>query len=148
MDMTSLLSKASRAFRCPWFPIKFERWTKLVEMFSIKKCIWPFEYQTFWSSDFKWSVCGFVLCTRPTIWIPNQYIRKQDGIYLSSIQMFGLSGIQMVFKKPDHLASNLFWPFEYQTSWVFRSPLYSGIWTTNISSTLMVESCQMAAWPG
>ena len=29
---------------------------------------------------------GYVLCTRPTIRIPDQYIRKQDGIQLSSIQ--------------------------------------------------------------
>ena len=43
---------------------------------------------------------GYVLCTRPTIWIPDQYVRKQDGVHLSGIQMDGLSGIQT--------ASNLF----------------------------------------
>ena len=34
----------------------------------------------------------------------DQYIREQDGIDLSSIQRYRLSGIQI----PDHLASNLF----------------------------------------
>ena len=29
---------------------------------------------------------GCVLCTRPTIWILDQYIRKQDGDHLSGIQ--------------------------------------------------------------
>ena len=47
---------------------------------------------------------GYVLCTSQTIQILDQYIRKQDGVHLSSIQMVGLSGIQ----KPDYLASNLF----------------------------------------
>ena len=37
----------------------------------------------------------YALWTRPTIWIPNQYIRKQDGVHLSSIQMVVLSGIQI-----------------------------------------------------
>ena len=44
------------------------------------------------------SMC-YVLCTRPTIGIQDQYIRKQDGIYVTGIQMVGL---------PDHLTSNLF----------------------------------------
>ena len=44
-----------------------------------------------------WSM-GHVLCTRPTIQIPDQYIRKQDGVYLSSIKMIGLLGIQMELK--------------------------------------------------
>ena len=44
-----------------------------------------------------WSM-GYVPCTKPTIRIPDQYIRKQDGIHLSGIQMVGLSGIQMAFE--------------------------------------------------
>ena len=41
----------------------------------------------------------YVLCTRLTIiWIPDQYVRKQDGIHLSDIQMVGLLGIQMAFE--------------------------------------------------
>ena len=52
----------------------------------------PFEYQNFWSSDFKCSVKGYVLCTRPTIWILDQYIRKQGSIHLFDIQMVWLSG--------------------------------------------------------
>ena len=39
---------------------------------------------------------GYALCTKPTIQILNQYIRKQDGVHLSGIQMVELSGIQMV----------------------------------------------------
>ena len=61
-----------------------------------------FECQTFLSSDFKWSIMCYVLCTRPTIQKPDQNIRKQDGTHLSGIQM----------------------EFEYPTSSVFRSPLY------------------------
>ena len=34
---------------------------------------------------------GYALCTRPTILMRDQYIRKQDGVHLS--------GIQMAFKK-------------------------------------------------
>ena len=44
-----------------------------------------------------WSIDN-VPCTRLTIEIPDQYIRKQDGIHLSVIEMVGLSGIQMAFK--------------------------------------------------
>ena len=68
---------------------------------------------------------GYALCLRPTIQIPDQYIRKQDGIHLSSIQIVGLSGIQMAFKNQTiwHLTS--FQPFEYRTSLQFRSPQYS-----------------------
>ena len=40
----------------------------------------------------------YVLCIRLTIQVPDQYMIKQDGIHLSSIQMAGLSGIQMAFK--------------------------------------------------
>ena len=40
--------------------------------------------------------------------VPDQYIRKQDGVHVSSLQTVGLSGIQMAFEKPDHLAFNLF----------------------------------------
>ena len=48
-------------------------------------------------------------CIRPSIQIPDQYIRKQKGIHLSGIQIVGLSvklavhysdGVQI----PDHLA--------------------------------------------
>ena len=41
---------------------------------------------------------GYVLCTRPTIQIPDQCIRKQDGIHLSCIQTGGLSCIQIELK--------------------------------------------------
>ena len=41
---------------------------------------------------------GYVLCTRPTNQIPEQYIRTQDGIHLSCIQIVGLSSIQMALK--------------------------------------------------
>ena len=38
-----------------------------------------------------------VLCTKLTIKITGQDIRKQDGVHLSGIQMVGLSDIQMAF---------------------------------------------------
>ena len=40
----------------------------------------------------------FVLCTKLTIQTLDQYIRKQDGIHLSVIQMIQLSSIQMALK--------------------------------------------------
>ena len=49
-----------------------------------------------------WSMC-YVLYTRMTIQIPDQYIRKQDGVHFYGIEVVSMSGIQM-----DHLASNLF----------------------------------------
>ena len=66
-----------------------------------------------------------VPCTRPTIWILDQYLRKQDGVHLLGIQMVGLAGIHMAFKNQTiwHLAS--LGPFEYRTSSIFRSPLHS-----------------------
>ena len=48
---------------------------------------------------------GHVLCTRPTILIPNQYARKQDGVHFSGVQMVRLSVIHMVLKT---------WPFGIQ----------------------------------
>ena len=44
-----------------------------------------------------WSM-GYVLCSILTIQVPDQYIRKQDGVHASSIQMVRQSGIQMAFK--------------------------------------------------
>ena len=75
----------------------------------------------------------FVLITRLTIWIMDQHIRKQDGSHLSGIKMVGLSGvkmvglssIQMAFKYWTIWYPTYFWPFEYLTSLVFRSPMYS-----------------------
>ena len=68
-----------------------------------------YEYHTFWSLDFKWSVQGYVLCTGPTIWIPDKYIRKQD--------------FQMAFENQTIWHPTSFRPLEYQTFFVFRSPL-------------------------
>ena len=51
------------------------------------------------------------------------YIRKQDGIYLSGIEMVGLSSIQMAFKNQIIWHPTSFRPFKYQTSSVFWSPL-------------------------
>ena len=38
---------------------------------------------------------SYELCTRPTIWILDQCIRKQDGVHLSGIQMEVLFGFQI-----------------------------------------------------
>ena len=71
-----------------------------------------FEYWTFWSLDFKWSV--YVLCTRPTIQILYLYLRKQDGV--------DTSGIQMAFKYQTIWHPTSFRPFKYRRSSVFSSP--------------------------
>ena len=67
---------------------------------------------------------GYVLCTTPTIQIFDLYIRKQDGIHLSIIQMVGLSSIQMTFQNQTFWHPTSFRPFKYQTSLVFRSSVY------------------------
>ena len=64
------------------------------------------------------------LCTRPTIWILDQYIRKQNGVNLSGILIVGLSGIQMAFQNQTIWHPTSFRPFKIQTNSVFRSPLY------------------------
>ena len=55
----------------------------------------------------------------------NIYIRKQDDQYLSGIQMVRLSGIQMSIKYQTIWHPTSYQPVEYQTSLVFRSPMYS-----------------------
>ena len=75
---------------------------------------------------FKWLD---VICTKSTIWIPDQYIRKQDGLNLSVIQMVWLSSNKMAFEYRTIWHPTSFWPFEYQTSLVFRSPLN---WTCSV----------------
>ena len=67
---------------------------------------------------------GYALYNKPTIQILDQYIRKQQGIHLSGIQMVGLSGIQMSFENQTIWHPTSFRPFEYCPSLVFRSPLY------------------------
>ena len=80
-------------------------WTTLVQWGSE---YWPFEYRKHLNTRlfearisnglvFKWSFHYYALCTRLTIWIPDQYIRKQNGFHLSGIQMVGRSVIQMSF---------------------------------------------------
>ena len=80
-----------------------------------------FGIQTVWYSNGQFKC--YVLCTRPTIQIPDQYIRKQDSIHLSGFQMVGLSGIQMAFENQTILHPTSFQPFKFQTSLEFRSPL-------------------------
>ena len=45
-----------------------------------------------------WSVC-FAVCSRTTIQIPHQYIRKQDGVHLSGIPRVRLSDILYILEK-------------------------------------------------
>ena len=52
------------------------------------------------------------------------YSRKQDGVYLSGIKMVVLSSIQMALKNQTIWHPTSFQPLEYQTSLVFRSPMY------------------------
>ena len=65
----------------------------------------------------------YVLCTRLTMWIPDQYKRKQDGLHFYGIQIVRLFGIHMAFKYWTIWHPTTFQPFEYRTSLVFRSPL-------------------------
>ena len=54
----------------------------------------------------------------------DQYLRKQDDVHLSGIQMVQLFGIQMASKYQTIWHPTSFQPFKCQTSWVFRFPLY------------------------
>ena len=78
-----------------------------------------FEYHTFWNSDFNGLSMGYVLYTRPAIQIPNH-----DGVHFCGIQMVGLCGIQMAFENQIIWHPTSFRPLKYQTSLVFRSPLF------------------------
>ena len=64
-----------------------------------------FKNQIFWGSDFKWLV--YVLWTRPTLQMPDQYKRKQDGVllfwYSIGLAVLYSNGIQIL----EQLASNL-----------------------------------------
>ena len=63
---------------------------------------------------------GYVLYTRPTIWIPDQYIKNKMASIFPVFKWLGC-GIWKPYHTIWHLTS--FQPFEYQTSLVFRSPL-------------------------
>ena len=79
-------------------------WPNKNEQFECQISQWrllrPFEYHKHlnvklfevWISNSEWYSNGqfmyFVLCTRP--WIPDQYIRKQDDVHFSGIQMVRL----------------------------------------------------------
>ena len=58
--------------------------------------LFDFVFQMVWHSNGR--SMSYVLCTRPTIQIPDQYIRKKDGVHLYDILMVRLSGIQMALK--------------------------------------------------
>ena len=64
---------------------------------------WPFEVRIS-----KGSSMGYIICTRPTIWILDQYIRKQDGVYLSRISNGWAVWYSKDIWKLDNLESNLF----------------------------------------
>ena len=79
---------------------------------------------TLGSSDFK---CLFMCMSHvldPIIWIPDWYKRRQNGNHFPGIQMVKLSSIQLTFKSWKKWNLTSFQPFEYQTSLIFRSPLY------------------------
>ena len=84
----------------------FEDWKHLNKKFG---------FQMVWYSNGR--SMGYVLCTRPTIQIPDQYIIKQD---VASY----LSGIQMALENQTNWHPTSFRPFKYQTSSVFRSCLH------------------------
>ena len=72
---------------------------------------WGSEYQTFWGSNFKCfgnQTVGLLVMSYVLIQILDQYIRKQDGVHLSGIQMVELSSIQMALKNRTFGIQHLF----------------------------------------
>ena len=76
----------------------------------------------------------FVLFTRPTICILDQYIRKQDFLFVR-IQMVGLSGFQMAFEYQTIWHPATIRQLEYRTRSVFI-PHY--IWILNLQLFLVL----------
>ena len=80
---------------------------------------------TIWLSrflTFGFQISDFALCSRLTIQILDQNIRKQDGVHMSGIQMVLLSSIQMAFKYWTIWHPTSFWPFQYQTNFGIQIP--------------------------
>ena len=112
-----------------WYPIHFSgplHWILSSTVGIWILTIWipeTFEHATFWSSDFKWfgiqmvglSVISYAQDS-PTIWIPDKL--------MPSCFLMCWSGIQMAFENQTIWQPTSFPPFEYQTSLVFRFPLY------------------------
>ena len=97
-------------------------------------------------------VMSYVLdrpCSRPSIQIPEQYIRKQDGVHLSGIQMVGLPGIQMAFENQniwhqpllDHSKTILVW---YSDPHCKTNTV--GIWNPDTFESWMVKKWKDAKW--
>ena len=84
-----------------------------------------------------------------------QYIRKQNGVHVSGIQMVKMYGIQNAFECPTIWRPTSFWPFKFQISSVFRSRFqifwqngrhfvrafkYWTIWNSNKRWTIWMDS--------
>ena len=78
-----------------------------------------------------WSMC-YVLCTRLTIWKLDQYIRKQNGIHLSGIQIVRLPDIQMAFE--SNLFANIWIP-NYSVAHCTRCLKYGFTWRQVLESS-------------
>ena len=65
-----------------WIP-NFLRFHFQMVWYSIGLTFNWFDIQMVWYSNGRFMCYDF--CTRPTIWIPDQYIRKQDGVHLFDI---------------------------------------------------------------
>ena len=110
-----------------------------------------FEYQTFWKSDFKWFAIQMVglyamSCTRPTIQIAHQYIKNQDGVYLSCIQIVGAVRIQMAFEYQNIWHPTLFGPFENWRCLGFGSPLYCNFSCSFLDHAIRRSGSRSISW--
>ena len=77
----------------------------------------------------------YVLCSRPTIWIPHQYIRKQDAIWYSNRHAVRYSnGIPYLLM--SELLSAIWIPIHFKSplyrTVMYIGDLYSKLWTTLI----------------
>ena len=80
-----------------------------------------FGFQMVWYSNGRFM--DYILCTRPTILIPEQSKENKMASICLPFKWLGC----LIFKwhsKNNIWQSTSFWLFEYQTSSVFRSPLY------------------------
>ena len=84
--------------------------------------IWRPNFQMVWNSNGLF-MC-YILYTRPTIWMPDQHILKQDGVHLSGIQMVGLSGIQMAFENQTIWHPASFPPYELTSLQMIKKSQY------------------------
>ena len=108
------------SFRAPLFClycITLGIWIPAIWILNFLK----FGFQMVWYSNCRF-VC-FVLCTRLTIWIPDQYSTWENKM-ASICLVFKWSGCPVYKWHLNTRPFGIFSTFEYLTSWLIRSPLY------------------------